>query len=105
MTNSFSSKNKKYIKKLIFGDGYKGFDEAAPYDAILVTAGAPFVPKPLLKQLSIGGRLIIPVGDEEQIMQVFTRKSEKQYEKEELGNFKFVPLLENKNINKVETFF
>lgn len=84
-------------KKLIFGDGYKGFDEAAPYDAILVTAGAPFVPKPLLKQLSIGGRLIIPVGDEEQIMQVFTRKSEKQYEKEELGNFKFVPLLENKN--------
>lgn len=84
-------------KKLIFGDGYKGFDEAAPYDAIIVTAGAPFVPKPLLKQLSIGGRLIIPVGDEEQIMQVFTRKSEKQYEKEELGNFKFVPLLENKN--------
>lgn len=84
-------------KKLIFGDGYKGFDEAAPYDAILVTAGAPYVPKPLLKQLSIGGRLIIPVGDEEQIMQVFTRKSEKQYEKEELGNFKFVPLLENKN--------
>lgn len=84
-------------KKLIFGDGYKGFDEAAPYDAIIVTAGAPFVPKSLLKQLSIGGRLIIPVGDEEQIMQVFTRKSEKQYEKEELGNFKFVPLLENKN--------
>lgn len=84
-------------KKLIFGDGYKGFDEAAPYDAIIVTAGAPFVPKPLLKQLSIGGRLIIPVGDEEQIMQVFIRKSEKQYEKEELGNFKFVPLLENKN--------
>lgn len=84
-------------KKLIFGDGYKGFNEAAPYDAIIVTAGAPFVPKPLLKQLSIGGRLIIPVGDKEQIMQVFTRKSEKQYEKEELGNFKFVPLLENKN--------
>lgn len=84
-------------KKLIFGDGYKGFDEAAPYDAIIVTAGAPFVPKSLLKQLSIGGRLIIPVGDEEQIMQVFTRKSEKQYEKEKLGNFKFVPLLENKN--------
>lgn len=84
-------------KKLIFGDGYKGFDEAAPYDAIIVTAGAPFVPKPLLKQLSIGGRLIIPVGDKEQIMQVFTRTSEKQYEKEALGNFKFVPLLENKN--------
>lgn len=84
-------------KKLIFGDGYKGYKEAAPFDAIIVTAGAPFVPKPLLKQLSIGGRLIIPVGDKEQIMQVFTRKSEKQYEKEELGNFKFVPLLENKN--------
>ena len=96
-TSKFLPKIGYRAKKLIFGDGYKGFDEAAPYDAIIITAGAPFVPKPLLKQLSIGGRLIIPVGDEEQIMQVFTRKSEKQYEKEELGNFKFVPLLENKN--------
>lgn len=84
-------------KKLIFGDGYKGYVEAAPYAAIIVTAGAPYVPKPLLKQLAIGGRLVIPVGDSEQIMQVFTRINEKQYAKEELGNFKFVPLLEDKN--------
>ena len=47
-------------KKLIFGDGYKGYEAAAPYQGILVTAGAPFVPKPLLSQLAIGGRLVIP---------------------------------------------
>lgn len=84
-------------KKLIFGDGYKGYEEAAPYEAIIVTAGAPYVPKPLLKQLAVGGRLVIPVGNSEQIMHVFTRINEKQYAKEELGNFKFVPLLEDKN--------
>ena len=85
-------------KKLIFGDGYKGFDEAAPYDAIIVTAGAPFVPKPLLKQLSIGGRLIIPVGDKEQIMQVFLQgRVKNSMKKKRWATTEFVPLLENKN--------
>ena len=82
---------------MIFGDGYIGYKEQAPYDGIVVTAGAPFVPKPLLAQLKIGAKLIIPVGDESQIMTVFTRTSETAFEKETFGEFKFVPLLEDKN--------
>lgn len=84
-------------RKLVFGDGYKGLPDEAPFERIIVTAGAPEVPKPLLAQLSIGGRLVIPVGIEDQIMTLFIRKSEKEFEKKELGNFRFVPLLENKN--------
>ncbi len=80
-------------KKLNFGDGYKGWPEYAPFDKIIVTAGAPFVPKPLLSQLKIGGRLVIPVGDDVQIMTLFIRKGEKEFEKHELGDFRFVPML------------
>ena len=84
-------------KKFIFGDGYKGLQDQAPFDKIIVTAGAPFVPKPLLSQLKIGGMLLIPVGDKTQIMTLFTRKSAKEFEKKELGDFAFVPMLEEKN--------
>ena len=84
-------------KKLIFGDGYIGLKEEAPFDGIVVTAGAPFVPNPLLAQLKIGGKLVIPVGDKVQIMTVFTRTSATEFKKEEFGEFRFVPLLEDKN--------
>ncbi|RZN80316.1 MAG: protein-L-isoaspartate(D-aspartate) O-methyltransferase [Winogradskyella sp.] len=84
-------------KKLIFGDGYKGLVEEAPFKSIIVTAGAPFVPNPLLAQLEIGGRLVIPVGDAVQTMTLFIRKGPKEFEKHELGEFRFVPLLEDKN--------
>ncbi|WP_299016833.1 protein-L-isoaspartate(D-aspartate) O-methyltransferase [uncultured Polaribacter sp.] len=84
-------------KKFIFGDGYIGLKEKAPFDKIIVTAGAPYVPNPLLAQLKIGGKLLIPVGDKTQIMTLFTRKSAKEFEKEELGDFAFVPMLEEKN--------
>ena len=83
-------------KKFIFGDGYKGFKEKAPYDKIIVTAGAPFVPKPLLAQLKVGGMLLIPVGDKKQIMTMFYRKTLKEFEKKELGDFAFVPMLQKK---------
>lgn len=80
-------------KKLNFGDGYKGWSEFAPFDKIIVTAGAPFVPAPLLAQLKIGGRLVIPVGDDVQVMTLFIRKGEKEFEKHEYGEFRFVPML------------
>ncbi len=84
-------------KKVIFGDGYRGLPDQAPYDAIIVTAGAAKVPKPLLEQLAIGGRLVIPLGDKNQIMTRFIRKREKSFDRKTFGNFKFVPLLKNKN--------
>ena len=84
-------------KHLSFGDGYKGLPGYAPFDSIIVTAGAPFIPKPLMAQLKIGGRLVIPLGDDVQIMTLLIRKNETQFEKHELGEFRFVPLLEDKN--------
>ena len=84
-------------KHLSFGDGYKGLPNFAPFDSIIVTAGAPMIPKPLMAQLRIGGRLVIPVGNDPQIMTMLIRKNETQFEKHEFGEFRFVPLLENKN--------
>ena len=97
ITNIFLPKLGYRPKKLIFGDGYKGLKEEAPFDGIIVTAGAPFVPKPLMSQLAIGGRLVIPVGEDVQIMTLFIRKGPKEFEKHEFGEFRFVPLLEDKN--------
>lgn len=84
-------------KRMVFGDGYIGLEEEAPFDGIIVTAGAPFVPQPLLAQLKVGGKLVIPVGNNVQVMTVFTRKSDVEFEKETFGEFRFVPLLEDKN--------
>lgn len=97
LTSKFLPKLGYRPKKLIFGDGYKGLVEEAPFKSIIVTAGAPFVPNPLLAQLDIGGRMVIPVGEKVQIMTLFERKGPKDFEKTEFGEFKFVPLLENKN--------
>lgn len=96
-TNIFLAKLGYRPKKMIFGDGYKGLPEEAPFDGIVVTAGAPFVPKPLLAQLKVGGKLVIPVGDDVQVMTRYIRTSEKEFEKKEFGEFRFVPLLEDKN--------
>lgn len=96
-TKNFLPKLNYKPKALIFGDGYIGLEEKAPFDGIIVTAGAPFVPKPLLSQLKIGGRLVIPVGEDTQIMTLFIRKGEKEFKKQEFGDFRFVPMLKKKN--------
>ncbi len=76
------------------GDGSEGLPHHAPYDKIIVTAGAPGVPKSLVRQLAIGGILVIPVGDDKtQKMLRITRTGEADFEREEFSDFKFVPLL------------
>ena len=76
------------------GDGTVGWSEFAPYDGIIVTAGAPKIPSPLVAQLAVGGRLVIPVGKKDtQQLFVVTRVSEDDYEVEEYGEFRFVPLI------------
>ena len=85
-----------YPKKIIYGDGYKGLEEEAPFDSIIVTAGAPFVPEALLNQLKIGGRLVIPVGEEVQLMMLYIKISEEKFDIKEFGQFQFVPLLKEK---------
>lgn len=76
------------------GDGSLGWSAYAPYDAIVVTAGAPVVPEELREQLAVGGRLVIPVGDEErQLMMRIIRTGEDEFEQENFSHYKFVPLI------------
>lgn len=83
-----------YKPEFFLGDGSKGIAEHGPYDKIIVTAGAPMVPQILLRQLKIGGILVIPVGDEkEQKMVTVIRVTENDYDKIVLDTFRFVPLL------------
>ncbi|PQJ19905.1 protein-L-isoaspartate(D-aspartate) O-methyltransferase [Tenacibaculum sp. SG-28] len=84
-------------KRFVFGDGYKGLPKEAPFDKIIVTAGAPELPKALLGQLKVGGKLLVPIGDGAQVMTLFIRKSPVEFEKHELGDFRFVPMLREKN--------
>lgn len=81
-----------------FGDGFAGLPTFAPFDKILVTCGAEILPTELLKQLKIGGKMVIPFGKtDEQILYRFTKISDKEFEKEEFGRYKFVPMLKDKN--------
>jgi protein-L-isoaspartate(D-aspartate) O-methyltransferase len=96
-------KTKLFLPKLgynahfFFGDGSKGMPQHAPYDGIIVTAGAPTVPNDLLKQLKVGGRLIIPVGDgQSQTMMKLTLQDKNKVLKKEYKQFRFVPLLGEK---------
>ncbi|MDH5598789.1 MAG: protein-L-isoaspartate(D-aspartate) O-methyltransferase [Cyclobacteriaceae bacterium] len=90
-----------YNPNFYYGDGSQGMPSKAPYDKIIVTAGAPSVPKSLIAQLKIGGILIIPVGDNEKQKMVKIKKvSEKQLKKESFSYFSFVPLLGKEGWNK-----
>ena len=82
-------------KKMIYGDGYLGYSEEAPYDSIIVTAGASEIPEKLINQLKIGGRMVIPVGEEVQKMKLVTKLSESDFETKIFGDFQFVPMLKN----------
>ncbi|WP_324756944.1 protein-L-isoaspartate(D-aspartate) O-methyltransferase [Sphingobacterium thalpophilum] len=83
-----------YHAHFFLGDGSKGIEEHAPYDKIIVTAGAPYVPEIMLKQLKMGGIFVIPVGDEKsQKMMTIIRVGENEFDRIELDTFRFVPLV------------
>ncbi len=86
-----------YRATLLHGDGSLGWPDHAPYDGIVVTAGAPTVPEALLDQLAEGGQLVIPVGDRKrQEMLRFTKKADRQIVRDSFKGFSFVPLLGEK---------
>jgi protein-L-isoaspartate(D-aspartate) O-methyltransferase len=83
------------------GDGSQGLPQQAPFDKILVTAGAPVIPKTLLSQLKMGGILVIPVGNANQQKMIrVVRVGPDEFTREEFDNFKFVPLLGKSGWNK-----
>jgi protein-L-isoaspartate(D-aspartate) O-methyltransferase len=87
--------------KLFYGDGYKGLPHYAPFDKIIVTAGAPYIPNDLLLQLKVGGIMMIPLGEGEVQEMIWLRKnSDTNFDRKVLGNFRFVPLLQNKSDDK-----
>lgn len=86
-----------FLPRFFYGDGYKGLPSYAPFDKIIVTAGAPFIPEPLKEQLKVGGILVIPVGDNNvQRMYSVIKMDEQNYDIIEHGDFKFVPMLTDK---------
>ena len=96
-TKEFLPKMGYTSAKLFYGDGYKGLPTFAPFDKIIVTAGAPYIPEDLLKQLKVGGIMLIPVGEgADQMMKKLVKISATNFETEDLGIFRFVPLLKEK---------
>ena len=96
-------KTKNFLPKLgyqamfVYGDGYKGLPSFAPFDKIIVTAGAKEMPNDLLRQLKVGGIMVIPIGDSKsQKMKLIIRKSNKEFTTQTLGDFSFVPMLPKK---------
>lgn len=86
-----------YRPVLKYGDGFKGQPMHAPFNKILVTCGAPYLPEGLLHQLAVGGQMVIPIGDgPTQIMHRITKTSVRHFEKERLGEFAFVPMLKKR---------
>ncbi len=87
-----------YKPKLFFGDGYKGLPTFAPFDRVIITAAAPYIPEDLKQQLKVGGMMVIPLGEgQSQQMQRLVKVSETEFKKEVYGDFSFVPMLEDKS--------
>jgi protein-L-isoaspartate(D-aspartate) O-methyltransferase len=86
-----------YRVKFFYGDGYQGLPTYGPFDRILITAAAPEIPDILLQQLKVGGRLVVPVGNNDsQVMTLIEKPEGNEYKKTEHGSFVFVPMLGGK---------
>nr|AOE13763.1 protein-L-isoaspartate O-methyltransferase [uncultured bacterium] len=97
-------KTKKFLPTLgyncmfVYGDGYKGMPKFAPFDKIIITCGAPFIPEDLVAQLKVGGRMVAPIGDGNiQVMHLIEKISETETRITTHGEFLFVPMLNDKN--------
>jgi protein-L-isoaspartate(D-aspartate) O-methyltransferase len=97
LVKQFPFKSRYPTIRFFYGDGYEGLPTFAPFDKVLVTAAAPQIPEKLLKQMKIGGKMVIPVGAQDvQRMLRITRKGEDEYDQETFDNFSFVPMLTGK---------
>ncbi|MFZ4770631.1 MAG: protein-L-isoaspartate(D-aspartate) O-methyltransferase [Ferruginibacter sp.] len=84
--------------KFFYGDGFEGLPTYAPFDKVIITAAAPFIPPKLIQQMKVGGLMIIPVDEgEQQRMLRLTKKEDGSYSEEVFENFSFVPMLKGKN--------
>ena len=97
-------KTKKFLPTLgyncmfVYGDGYKGLPKFAPFDKIIITCGAPFIPEDLIAQLKVGGRMVAPIGDGNiQVMHLIEKISETESRVTTHGEFSLVPMLNEKN--------
>ncbi len=87
-----------YYFEMKFGDGFAGLPSFAPFERIIVTCGAPKIPEALLLQMTVGARMVIPVGEGSQVMKLVTRQADGSFQVEDYGDFRFVPMLGNKNV-------
>jgi protein-L-isoaspartate(D-aspartate) O-methyltransferase len=95
---NFSFKAKYPNIKFFYGDGFEGLPTFAPFNKILITAAAPFVPPKLVEQLKIGGLMVLPVDEDgKQRMLRITKKTDETYDEEWFDYFSFVPMLKGKN--------
>ena len=86
-----------YNCMFFYGDGYKGIPNFAPFDKIIITCGAPYIPKDLLDQLKVGGKMVAPIGEDDvQVMHLIEKISDQENKISTHGNFSFVPMLGDK---------
>ncbi len=98
MTKDFIFKSKYSNLKFFYGDGFEGLPTYAPFDKVIITAAAPFVPPQLIEQLKTGGKMVIPVDEgSHQRMLRLTKKADGSYNEEAFENFSFVPMLSGRN--------
>ena len=98
LTKNFIFKTKYPNLKFFYGDGYEGLPTYAPFDKVIITAAAPFIPPKLIEQLKAGGKMVIPVdeGDQQRMLRI-TKNADGSTTEEAFENFSFVPMLTGKN--------
>jgi protein-L-isoaspartate(D-aspartate) O-methyltransferase len=98
LNKTFIFKNKYPNIKFFYGDGFEGLPTFAPFDKVIITAAAPYIPPKLIQQLKVGGKMVVPVdlGPVTQMLRL-TKLADGTYSEERFANFSFVPMLEGKN--------